>query len=102
MRRYIRAIDVGELAPGEGKLIEIEGKSIALFNVEGAFYAIDDACPHNGGPLSEGRLQGKQVTCSWHGSIFDLATGAVLDEPATVPVACYPVRVVGSDVEIEV
>jgi nitrite reductase/ring-hydroxylating ferredoxin subunit len=102
MGSYVKVAAVGDLKPGEGKLIEIGDKSIALFNIDGGYYAIDDTCPHNGASLSEGRLQGSQVTCSWHGSIFDLKTGAVLDGPATESVCCYPVRVVGSDVELEV
>jgi len=102
MGRYVKAAAVDEVKPGESKLVELEGKSIALFNVDGTFYALDDACPHSGGPLSEGRLQGTRVTCSWHGSIFDVTDGKVLDEPATDNVASYPVRVVGADVEIEI
>ncbi|HYC22674.1 MAG TPA: non-heme iron oxygenase ferredoxin subunit [Candidatus Bathyarchaeia archaeon] len=102
MGRYVKAAAVDEVKPGESKLVELEGKSIALFNVDGTFYALDDACPHSGGPLSEGRLQGSRVTCPWHGSIFDVTDGKVLDEPATENAASYPVRVVGADVEIEI
>jgi 3-phenylpropionate/trans-cinnamate dioxygenase ferredoxin subunit len=99
---YIRAASADDVAPGNAKLVEIDGKSIALFNIGGTYYALDNACTHQGGPLSEGTLQGKEVTCPWHGAVFDVTTGAVLQGPAMQNVACYPVRVVGSDVEIEI
>jgi nitrite reductase/ring-hydroxylating ferredoxin subunit len=102
MGRYIRAASVGDLAPGQAKLVEVEGKSLALFNVGGTYYALDNACTHQGGPLSEGALDGEQVTCPWHGAVFNVTTGAVVQGPATTNVACYRVRMVGPDVEIEV
>ena len=93
---------MGDLDPGQGKLVEIGGKKIALFNVGGMYYAIDDTCTHLGGPLSEGELEGNEVTCPWHGGIFNVTTGAVVGGPPPGNVASYPVRVVGSDVEIEI
>ena len=77
-------------------------KKIAIFNVEGAFYAIDDTCTHRGGPLSEGTLDGKQVTCPWHGGVFDVATGEVSGPPPLQGVSRYNVRIAGGDVEVEV
>ena len=78
MGRYARVASVGELAPGQSKLVEVEGKSIALFNVGGAYYALDNTCTHRGGPLAEGALDGDQVTCPWHGAVFNVTTGAVV------------------------
>jgi 3-phenylpropionate/trans-cinnamate dioxygenase ferredoxin subunit len=75
---------------------------IALFNLGGTFYAIDDTCPHRGGPLSQGFIQGDVVVCPWHGARFRLGTGEVLSPPAQQGVACYPVRVHGQDIEIEI
>src|SRR5262245_59839820 len=72
MGRYARVASVGELAPGQSKLVEVEGKSIALFNVGGAYYALDNTCTHRGGPLAEGALDGDQVTCPWHGAVFNV------------------------------
>src|SRR6266704_972298 len=92
----------GNLAPGEAKCVEVAGKKIALFNLEGTFYAMDDTCTHRGGPLSEGEVSGEEVTCPWHGAIYNIKTGAVLGPPAPRGVASYPVRVQGSDVEVEV
>ena len=90
-----------DLAPGSGKVVEAEGETLALFNVEGTLYAIGNTCPHRGGPLGEGSLQGNTVTCPWHGAQFDVKTGEVLGPPAATGVKSYPVRVEGEDVWIE-
>jgi len=102
MAGFVKVAKSDEIAPGQGKMIEVGGKKIALFNVEGSFYAIDDTCTHRGGPLSEGSLDGKEVTCPWHGAIYDVITGEVLSPPAPKGVARYNVRVEGTDIEVEV
>jgi nitrite reductase/ring-hydroxylating ferredoxin subunit len=102
MAGYVKVGTTGDLAPGQGKMVEAGGKKIALFNVDGNYYAIDDTCTHRGGPLSEGELSGNEVTCPWHGAIFDLTTGKVLGPPATKGVARYNVRVSGNSIEVEV
>lgn len=102
MAEYVKVSKVSDLSPGNAKLVEVEGKKIALFNVEGSFYAIDDTCSHRGGPLSEGMLEGNQVTCPWHAASFDVTSGAVLSPPAPNGVARYNVRVEGADIEVEV
>ena len=102
MAGFVKVAKSDEIAPGQGKLIEVEGKRIALFNVEGLFYAIDDTCTHRGGPLSEGMLNGREVTCPWHGAVFDVTTAEVLRPPAPREVARYNVRVVGGDIEVEI
>jgi len=102
MARYARAASVGEVGEGQGKLVEVMGKKIALFHVGDNFYAIDDTCTHRGGPLSEGEVEGDEVTCPWHGAIYNVTTGAVVGGPAPHGVTSYPVRVNGADVEVEV
>src|SRR5437899_1104345 len=102
MAGFVKVAQSDEIAPGQGKMIEVGGKKIALFNVDGSFYAIDDTCTHRGGPLSEGSLDGKEVTCPWHGAIYDVITGEVLSPPAPKGVARYNVRVEGTDIEVEV
>jgi len=102
MGQYVKAAGTADVSAGQGKLVEVEGKKIALFNVTGTYCAIADTCTHRGGPLSEGELDGNEVTCPWHGAIFDVRTGVVQGGPATTNVASYPVRVTGTDVEIEV
>jgi 3-phenylpropionate/trans-cinnamate dioxygenase ferredoxin subunit len=81
---------------------ELEGQKIALFRVEEALHALSDTCTHRGGPLSEGTVEGAEVTCPWHGARFDIKTGAVMGPPAGREVRSYPVRVTGADIEIEV
>ena len=85
-----------------GRLVEAAGQRIALFKLADGYYAIEDTCPHAGGPLSEGPLAGDVVTCPWHGSRFNVKTGAVLGPPAKHGVKSFPVRVTGNDVEVEI
>lgn len=99
MGDFIRAAKIDEVPLGEGKRVEVAGKTIALFNVGGSFYAIDDTCPHAGGPLSEGFLEGEVVICPWHSSGFEIKTGKVVGPPAETGVSSYLVRVEGTDIE---
>jgi nitrite reductase (NADH) small subunit len=102
MATFVSVARTNELTPDQGKLVEVNHKRIALFNVGGRYFAIDDICPHRGGPLSEGELEGAAVVCPWHGAIFDLATGAVTRSPAAAGVATYEVRVEGEQIAIAV
>jgi len=101
MAEYVKVAQASELEPNHGKLVEVQGKKIALFNVDGEFHAIDDTCTHRGGPLSEGELEGEEVTCPWHGAKFKVSTGEVLGPPAPKGVSAYNVRVNGPDIELE-
>jgi nitrite reductase/ring-hydroxylating ferredoxin subunit len=102
MAKLIKVADAQSLAPGEATAVEFEGKRIAVFNVDGTFYALDDECPHAGGPLSEGQVKDCKVTCPWHEADFDLKTGAVLSPPAFEGVKSYAVVVEGNDVKVEI
>ena len=102
MTGFTKIAKSDDIQPGQARMFEVGGKSIALFNVDGLFYATDDTCTHRGGPLSEGELDGKQVTCPWHGAVFDVTTGQVLRSPAPRGIASYRTRVDGEDVEVEV
>jgi len=102
MADYVKVAQANEIEPNYGKLVEVQGKKFALFNVDGKFYAIDNTCTHRGGPLSEGDLKGDEVTCPWHGSRFNVKTGSVLTPPARQGVKSFPVRVTGNDVEVEI
>ncbi|HZT82202.1 MAG TPA: non-heme iron oxygenase ferredoxin subunit [Gemmataceae bacterium] len=99
---FVRVATVQEVPAGTGKQVTVNGRKIALFNVEGKFHAIDDTCPHRGAPLWEGELIGNEVTCPWHGARFDVTTGAHLCPPARSGVASYKVQVVGDEVQVEV
>jgi nitrite reductase (NADH) small subunit/3-phenylpropionate/trans-cinnamate dioxygenase ferredoxin subunit len=76
--------------PGEVRVVDADGKSLAVFNVDGVYHVIDNDCPHRGGPLGDGDLDGEIVACPWHGWRWDVTTGANVNNPA-VRVACYPV-----------
>src|SRR5262249_20117645 len=99
---FTKVATVQEVPQGQGKQVAVRGKILAGFNVGGTVYAVDDTCPHRGGPLSEGALEGEQVTCPWHAATFDLKTGAHLSPPARSGVSCYRVQVVGDEVQVDV
>jgi nitrite reductase/ring-hydroxylating ferredoxin subunit len=102
MSDFIKIATVDEIAPGEAKLVEVNGNEIALFNVSGQFHAIDNNCTHVGGPLCEGEISGSEVTCPWHGATFDVTTGRVLGPPAMEAVNRYNLRIADGSIEIEV
>ena len=91
-RRRVRLAAVGDVPAGEGRVVEAHGKTLALFNVEGAYYVIDNTCAHRGGPLGEGDLDGPIVTCPWHAWRWDVTTGANANNPA-VKMTCFPVTI---------
>jgi nitrite reductase/ring-hydroxylating ferredoxin subunit len=101
MSKLVKVAEAKDVAPGTGKVVEAEGRSLALFNVSGTFYAIDNTCTHMGGPLGEGDLAGEVVTCPWHGAQFNVKTGDVLTPPAWSGVQSFPVQVQGDDVLVE-
>ena len=102
MAEFVKAAKTDEIAPGQSKMLEVNGKKIAIFNVAGSFYAIDDTCSHRGGSLSQGMIEGENVTCPWHGAVFDIRSGEVLGPPAPKGVARYNVRVDGVQIEVEI
>jgi 3-phenylpropionate/trans-cinnamate dioxygenase ferredoxin component len=83
-------------------IVAHEPTKIALFNIEGNFFALENACTHEEGPLAEGDIEGHEVTCPWHGARFDIRTGEVLCAPAYDDAVRYNVRVIGSDIEVEI
>ncbi len=101
MADFTTVAKTSDIQPGTSKLVEAAGKRVALFNVDGKIYAIDDTCTHRGGPLSEGELEGDIVTCPWHGARFDVKTGQCEGPPAPRGVSSYKVQVEGSDIKIE-
>lgn len=86
---------------GDYAQVEIGSAIVAVFNVGGEFYAIDDVCTHDGGGLAGGAVDGDVVICPRHGARFCLRSGAALTPPAYEPVRTYPTRVVDGTVEIE-
>jgi len=88
-----RDLMASEIAPGTCKLGVVGDMQVAIFNVDGQFYATQAECTHRGGPLCEGALWGNIVTCPWHGSEFNVTPGEVVQSPAEEPLKTYPVRV---------
>ena len=101
MPEPVKAALKADLAPGAAKLVTVKGVDVALFHVEGKYSAIDNTCPHRGGPLSDGSLSGRTVTCPWHAWEFDVTTGACLNNPSA-KVRCYPVEAQGDDLVVMV
>lgn len=99
MANYIPVLKKEDLAAGSCTTVDVKGTKIALFNVDGTFYAIDDTCLHRGGPLGEGFLNGKTVTCPWHGWEYDVESGKCQTTPG-VSVKRYDVRLSGENVEV--
>jgi nitrite reductase/ring-hydroxylating ferredoxin subunit len=97
----IRVGALSEMPAGQGRVVEAGPQLVALFNVEGRLYAIENACPHRGGPLGEGDLDGRVVMCPWHAWRWDVTSGSNVNNPA-VRVACFPVVVEQGDVFVEV
>jgi nitrite reductase/ring-hydroxylating ferredoxin subunit len=98
---FVRAAKKDEIPAGTIREFQVDGnKAIALANVDGKLYAINNTCLHRGGPLGEGELSGKVVTCPWHGWQYDVTSGKVMANPA-VGVECYPVELRGEDIFVD-
>jgi len=96
---FVPVATIDELPPGSRKTVVVGAREVALFNVAGTLYAIDNTCPHQGGPLGEGWLEGTIVTCPWHAWCFDLRTGAMtLGEFSQIDT--FEVQIEGSVVSI--
>ena len=98
MPKFVTVATTDELGLGGAKQVHVDGKTLALFNLAGTYYAIDDTCPHRGGSLSQGAIEGDQVTCPRHGAVFRITSGEVLRPPAQTAVAGYTVRVAAVEV----
>jgi nitrite reductase (NADH) small subunit len=101
MPGFVKMATLEELPAGTSKEVEHEGRIYALFNVDGTIHAIDGICPHQGGPLSDGPVEGTTVTCPWHGWQFDVCTGKT-SLGARVKQAVYTVKIDGPDVLVDV
>jgi 3-phenylpropionate/trans-cinnamate dioxygenase ferredoxin subunit len=82
-----------DLPPGSRRVVDVDGIAVAVFNVDGRYYAIEDVCTHDGGDLATGALEGREIVCPRHGARFDLKSGAVTAPPAWEPVAIMEVDV---------
>jgi nitrite reductase (NADH) small subunit len=99
MGDFVRVASTAEVKPGQAVVVEVNGKTLAVFNVDGTFHAIDNTCVHRGGPLGEGDIHGNVVACPWHGWQFDVTTGECVKNPAA-KVEVYQVKVEGENITV--
>lgn len=99
MAEWIDVAAASEFPPGTHKVVDVNDVMIAVFNVDGKFYAIEDVCTHDGGLLTGGPMSGCVITCPRHGATFDVRSGEALSAPAYEPTASFPVRVEGGMVQ---
>jgi 3-phenylpropionate/trans-cinnamate dioxygenase ferredoxin subunit len=95
MADFTQVARVGELSDPDKRLVEVDGRLVVLFHVDGRYYCLDDVCTHDGGPLGEGCLAGFEIACPRHGAKFDIRTGKALTMPATEDTLAHEVRVDG-------
>lgn len=99
-QEFVKAAGVGDLQPGQMKLLRIAGQRILLCNYNGQYYAVNEACTHENGMLSRGLLYEHEVACPLHGATFDVRSGEVITPPAMEALTVYPVKIEGDDVMI--
>jgi 3-phenylpropionate/trans-cinnamate dioxygenase ferredoxin component len=102
MSEFKTVAKASDLADGELRAFNVNGISVAVANVEGTLYAFGNICTHRRCPLAKGELEGTEVTCPCHGSMFDVTNGAVLQGPAEEPVGSYAIRVEGEEIQVAV
>ena len=101
MADFVEVARLEQVAPGKSKFVHVGDKGVALFNVEGKIYAIDDTCLHQGSSLAQGKLNGKILTCRAHGWKYDVETGRLTLNPEK-GVASYPVEIVDGKIMLDV
>ena len=99
---FTRIGKLKEIPPGTAKVYEVRSRPIAVCNVDGKLYAIDDVCTHDGGSLDQGVLDEFEVECPRHGARFDVRSGDVTEGPAVLPVDTFPIRLEGDEIEVDV
>ena len=97
---YVEIAPASELPNGERLFVEVEGRAIVILSIAGQFFAIDDICTHDDGPLGDGDIEGYNIVCPRHGGEFDVRTGKAVQLPAVVDIRAYPVRVVDSMIQV--
>lgn len=100
MADFQSVASASEIAPGEMKVVDLEGEKVVVANVDGKFFAFGNTCTHVGGPLDEGELDGETVICPWHASVFDITSGESMGGPAEVPIPTYEVQVEGDEIRL--
>jgi 3-phenylpropionate/trans-cinnamate dioxygenase ferredoxin subunit len=97
---FVTVARVGEIPAGGVKITRLDDTTVAVFRLDDGYWAMEDVCTHDGGPVAEGTLEGSIIECPRHGAKFDVRTGAAKSFPATSPVSTYAVRVVGDEIQV--
>jgi 3-phenylpropionate/trans-cinnamate dioxygenase ferredoxin subunit len=97
---FLEILPADQIPQGERIFIEVEGKSIVVFNLAGKLFAIGDVCSHDNGPVGDGEIEENEIICPRHGARFDIRTGKATSLPAVVDIPAYPVRVVDGMIEV--
>jgi 3-phenylpropionate/trans-cinnamate dioxygenase ferredoxin subunit len=100
MSDWIDAVDENALANGENIVVDVDGTDVAIFKIDGKFYAIEDVCTHDGAEIASGRLEGDEIICPRHGARFCVKTGEVKSPPAYENIDCFPVRIENGKVQV--
>ena len=100
MAEFVTVAKTSDIEPGQMILVEVDDEDVAVANVNGEYYAFGAECPHAGGPLEEGEVEGNIVVCPWHGAEFDMTTGEALTMPASDSISTYKVRVDGEEIQL--
>src|SRR5918996_492683 len=100
MSEFVTVGRVADFAPGRGRMGAVNGRHIALFRLDDGFFAIDNLCLHQAGPLCEGDIEGGVVTCPWHGWSYEIRSGTLVQDPR-VGVSKHNTRIVGDDVQVQ-
>ncbi len=93
MSDWIDVVDQDALADGEHVVVEVDGADVAIFKIDGEFFAIEDVCTHDGAEIASGELDGDEIVCPRHGARFCVKTGAVKSAPAYEDIPCFPLRI---------
>ncbi|RMH62050.1 MAG: non-heme iron oxygenase ferredoxin subunit [Zetaproteobacteria bacterium] len=102
MADWVAVCSVDALPPGGRKVVETDAGAVAVFNLEGVLYAIEDVCTHDGGELASGCVEGDQIICPRHGARFCIRNGKALTPPAYEDIECFPVRIKDGIVEVDI
>ncbi len=97
---YVEIAPADQIPPGERLFVEVEGRSIVIFNIAGTLFATGDVCSHDSGPVGDGELEGFEIVCPRHGAHFDIRTGKAVLLPAVEDIPAYPVRVVDGMIQL--
>ena len=102
MAEWVKVARADEVPEGRAKVVETQGKRLALARVGGQVYAVQDLCTHDNGPLGEGEVIGETIECPRHGARFDVKTGRPVTLPAVVPVKTFPVKTSGDEILVQI